>query len=159
MTDFHTAMSIARDGGVLGTTTSQRHYLADARFLVGIGHEDLARLRAWEAALRDPVWPLYLGRKSCPPAGPVLPPGDPIRVGMDVEQALRAEPWYCLTESERKRRPLALRLVLETDDPREGQARADVPLSFASRRFTLRYLTHTYTEVPEGGLWPCISHG
>jgi CRISPR system Cascade subunit CasD len=157
MTDFHTAMKVERAGGVItGTTTSRRHYLSDARFLVGIGHADLALLRQWEAALRNPTWPLYLGRKSCPPAGPVLLPGDPIREEMDVEQALREEPWHRLLE--REPAPETVRLTLETDDPREGQARADVPLSFETRRFTLRYLTHTYIEVREGGLWPCIYH-
>ncbi|HEY3341334.1 MAG TPA: type I-E CRISPR-associated protein Cas5/CasD [Anaerolineae bacterium] len=157
MTDFHTAMRVARaGGGIADTVTSHRHYLTDARFLVGIGHEDLALLRAWEAALRNPVWPLYLGRKSCPPAGPILLPNDPIRPSADVGQALCDEPWYRLREREAK--PEQVRLTLETDDPQEGQARADVPLSFESRRFTLRYLTHNYIPVKEGGQWPCISH-
>ena len=47
-----------------------RYYLSDAVFLAGLeGDEDL--LMEIDMALRNPVFPLYLGRRSCPPEGRV----------------------------------------------------------------------------------------
>lgn len=57
-------------------TPTTRHYLLDARFGVLLeGPEDL--LEEIAAALRDPKWGVWLGRKCCLPACPVLaaPPG------------------------------------------------------------------------------------
>lgn len=50
---------------------SRRHYLADAAFLVALDGPDHVIDQISEA-LTAPVWPLYLGRRSCPPAEPVL---------------------------------------------------------------------------------------
>ena len=63
--DWHTAQFVAKAGG--GTPKdcepSQRYYLADAHFLVALRGEEsfLARLHI---ALRQPVWPSFLGRKA-----------------------------------------------------------------------------------------------
>ncbi len=51
--------------------TTKRHYLLDARFVVMLeGPVDM--LETIASALRDPRWGLWLGRKSCVPASPVL---------------------------------------------------------------------------------------
>ena len=68
LVDFHTAKS--RDTSYV----TYRHYLQDAVFLAGLESGDEALLRELEAALRHPVYPLYLGRRSCPPT---LPAGEP----------------------------------------------------------------------------------
>lgn len=54
-----------------GTLVSRRHYLADAVFTVAVTgpHPLIDRL---SRALAAPVWPPFLGRRSCPPAGPFL---------------------------------------------------------------------------------------
>jgi CRISPR-associated protein Cas5/CasD subtype I-E len=50
---------------------SRRQYLYDASFLVALrGEPDTVRRCA--AALADPVWPVFLGRKCCVPGEPVL---------------------------------------------------------------------------------------
>lgn len=49
---------------------SKRYYLADAMFLVGLEGEG-ALLNEIDCALRNPVFPLFLGRRSCPPEGQV----------------------------------------------------------------------------------------
>jgi CRISPR system Cascade subunit CasD len=53
---------------------TERHYLQDASFLVALedpqGREGL--LAQLADRLRDPCWPLALGRRSCPPSEPVL---------------------------------------------------------------------------------------
>jgi CRISPR system Cascade subunit CasD len=49
----------------------QRAYLCDASFLVAIQSDEATIARLSEAIL-NPVWPYYLGRKSCPPSLPVF---------------------------------------------------------------------------------------
>jgi CRISPR-associated Cas5-like protein len=54
-----------------GTLVSRREYLSDASFLVALqGDEKL--IDKVRAALAKPKWTLFLGRKSCPPAAPIL---------------------------------------------------------------------------------------
>jgi CRISPR system Cascade subunit CasD len=58
------------DGKKGETVVTYREYLQDARFGVLIeGDERL--LAELLAALRDPVWGIWLGRKSCIPASPI----------------------------------------------------------------------------------------
>ncbi|WP_433888462.1 type I-E CRISPR-associated protein Cas5/CasD [Streptomyces sp. CA-111067] len=71
--------------GDTGTLLSHRYYLADATFTVALtfpadaeagagadaGHGE-ALLGRYAQALRSPQWPLFLGRRSCPPEGPLL---------------------------------------------------------------------------------------
>jgi CRISPR system Cascade subunit CasD len=64
----------ARDD--LQTILSRREYRCDALYVVATWQEapDAAwTLDALAAALEQPVFPLYLGRKSCPPALPLTP--------------------------------------------------------------------------------------
>ncbi|MBQ0827883.1 type I-E CRISPR-associated protein Cas5/CasD [Streptomyces tagetis] len=49
--------------------TSERWYLADAAFLVGLEHPDVALLERIAHALEYPKRLLWLGRKACPPSG------------------------------------------------------------------------------------------
>ena len=48
-----------------------RYYLSDAVFLVGLESEEMSFLNALEEALKSPVSPLFLGRRSCPPTLPL----------------------------------------------------------------------------------------
>lgn len=49
-----------------GTKMTYRYYLQDMAFAVAL-QVPAARLEMFVAALREPVWDLYLGRKSCVP--------------------------------------------------------------------------------------------
>lgn len=53
------------------TLITRREYLADASFLVALQGEPELIQRVADA-LVSPVWPIFLGRKSCPPGLPVL---------------------------------------------------------------------------------------
>jgi CRISPR system Cascade subunit CasD len=59
----------------LQTLLSMREYRCDSLALVAVEALQFARWKLDEisAALRRPVFPLYLGRKSCPPALPLAP--------------------------------------------------------------------------------------
>ena len=56
---------------VQDTIISQRQYLQDASFTVFITGPE-ALLEECAAALQNPKWQIYLGRKSCPPCAPVF---------------------------------------------------------------------------------------
>ncbi|ASO21627.1 CRISPR system Cascade subunit CasD [Actinoalloteichus hoggarensis] len=56
------------------TLLSHRYYLADAAFTVAVTAltDEDALLTRCAHALREPAWPLYLGRRSCPPSLPLF---------------------------------------------------------------------------------------
>ncbi|MGW0855099.1 type I-E CRISPR-associated protein Cas5/CasD [Streptomyces sp. NPDC002690] len=63
--------------GDTGTLLTHRYYLADAAFTVALTipratADGRALLERCTQALRSPRWSLHLGRRSCPPEGPVL---------------------------------------------------------------------------------------
>lgn len=122
--------SLSDDG-----VTSQRHYLADAVFLVGLEGEDRALLECAHAALQNPVWPLALGRKSYVPSEPVWLDGGV--VDTPLQEALEAWPWIAAPRRYESA-PERLLVSLESQDG-SGTLRMDQPLSsFAERRFGAR---------------------
>lgn len=58
--------------GDQGTLITRREYLADASFLVALQGGDAKLIHDIAAAIASPKWPVFLGRKSCPPSVPVL---------------------------------------------------------------------------------------
>lgn len=151
LTDFHTAQEVIRASGSGHTTvTSKRHYLVDSSFLVGLeGTEaDLDLLRRVEARLRDPVWTLALGRRSCPLAVPPFFPGGSVRENRTLEEALAEEPWHPLrTLPPWEQPPLQLRSLIE--EPGGSIVIADSPISFAARRFGLRQAKSELINCPK----------
>ncbi|MYS39720.1 type I-E CRISPR-associated protein Cas5/CasD [Streptomyces sp. SID5998] len=65
-----TAQGKKRSGDTT-TLLSHRYYLADAAFTLAVTSPTETDLLArCASALRAPRWPLYLGRRACPPTGP-----------------------------------------------------------------------------------------
>ena len=140
--DFHTA----KRAGDANASISSRYYLSDAHFLVGL--EGQSRLlEQLEGALNNPKWALFLGRKSFPASLPIC-------VGIvegDVEAALKNAPWRGLSSGEKhrfKHQP-PRKLILETIDPRAGEAITDSPRDFERRRYAVRYLQFTQAAPPQ----------
>jgi CRISPR system Cascade subunit CasD len=77
-----------------GTHQRYRHYWADGLMTVALSlHGDAEpNLDAIATALRRPARPLFLGRKTCLPARPLLDPHTPIAEGEDVLAILRRVP-------------------------------------------------------------------
>jgi CRISPR system Cascade subunit CasD len=71
--DFHTVLNTRRASGKMNDdpVVTRRQYLLDARFGV-ILSGDSALLERIAAALQDPVWGVWFGRKSCIPAEPLF---------------------------------------------------------------------------------------
>lgn len=133
------------DGKGHRTVVSQRYYLADADFLVGLeGPRPL--LEQLDAAVRRPRWQLCLGRKS-------FTPGAPVQIGVvddDLEVALSQHPWLGAEQAHMRRpadAPTKLRVVIEPADGVGSETRMDVPLSFAERRFTTRTVNDKRIEL------------
>ncbi|MER7826967.1 type I-E CRISPR-associated protein Cas5/CasD [Streptomyces sp. NPDC096097] len=83
-------------GGDTTTLLSHRAYLADAAFTCAVtgrpgSDADTRLITECTQALRLPRWPLYLGRRSCPPEGPLLlgQSADPLRHLVDLPVAAR----------------------------------------------------------------------
>ncbi|MEW5355802.1 type I-E CRISPR-associated protein Cas5/CasD [Streptomyces sp. 16-176A] len=69
---------------------TERWYLADAAFLVGLEHPDTALLERIAHALEHPKRLLWLGRKACPPSGDLavgIVPG-PLRTAFETHALL-----------------------------------------------------------------------
>ena len=134
------------------TVTSNRYYLADAVFLVGLegDHDLLARL---DDALGSPVWPLFLGRKAFVPAESVRVPDGFLPDG-ELLPVLRSYAWLVQAEQRRLRAeqmPPHLRLVIECEPGQDGEPRQDVPLSFrlGDRRFGLRRVRDEWVALAD----------
>jgi CRISPR system Cascade subunit CasD len=143
--DWHTAQNILKAGGGLkDTETSTRYYLCDAAFLVGLEGE-ATLLEKLHAALRNPHWLIFLGRKACPPSiPPYLPDG--LR-SQDLRDALANYPWSG-TDHRQYQNLNRLRLVL--DDDNGPQVRHDHPISFqkGNRQFAPRRVFTTFIDKP-----------
>ncbi len=141
------------DGKPGGTVLSDRYYLADADFLVGLSGDDERMLYTLNDALASPRWPLCLGRKAFVPAIPVRLPDDPARdepggiVEGDVRDILKGYPWLGHRRFG-ERKSDQLRLVLEFNDG-DGARRQDVPVSFAlgRREFRVRYVETDFVTL------------
>jgi CRISPR system Cascade subunit CasD len=123
----------SRDGGVV----SQRFYLADAAFLVGLEGDDRPLLEKAHAALRDPVWPLALGRKSYVPSESIW-----MKDGLQdapLRKVLEQWPWIA---SPRKWEKLPEKLLISIESEDEaGVLKMDQPLSsFFERRYGARFV-------------------
>jgi CRISPR system Cascade subunit CasD len=85
------------------TAILHRQYLVDTCFRTAIGLASSAPVPLDEvaAALRTPARPLYLGRKSCPPAGPLLAGRIQSATALDaLRRGLKARSrcWYTVGE-------------------------------------------------------------
>ena len=127
--DFQTARTL---DGARTMPLSERFYLADAVFLAGI-QGDAELISGIEEALRKPVFPLYLGRRSCPPAGPMV-------VGArdgELYEAISTERFHASpTWARRQARDIELEVLADSGVIPPAEVREvpvtqrDVPISF-----------------------------
>jgi CRISPR system Cascade subunit CasD len=146
--DYQTARDItsADRTKIHPTAVTVRDYLADAAFLVGLELEDESLLRRADAALRNPAWPIWLGRKSYVPSEPVW-----LKDGVQsstVRPVLENWPW--LSHLRRgEARPSSLLASFESEYD-SGLLKMDQPLSsFAERRFGSRNVRSVWIPFPE----------
>ena len=147
--DYHTAGGagdgVRRADGTASrdAVVSNRYFLAEADFLVGLEGSDRELLERLEAALHAPRWQIFLGRKSFVPSVPVHLPGGGLR-DADLEVALQAEAWpleplaFVAATDKRPR----LRCIFERQPGATTEVRMDQPLgaAFLERNFGPRWV-------------------
>jgi CRISPR system Cascade subunit CasD len=143
--DYHTVMDSIRSSGSKGDTVlSDRYYVADADYWVGL-EGDSAKLTELDTALQNPCWQLYFGRKS-------FVPSRPVRAGvvdLPLQEALKQQIYE--GKPSKRQPPDPLRYVLEVTDSLD--VRQDVPFDWQKRLFGSRCVETVFHEVPEA----CIS--
>lgn len=130
--DYHTAMGEK-------PYITKRYYLSDAIFLAGLESDNIEFLHEIENALKNPVYPLFLGRRSCPPTMPLV-------LGLrdkNLLNSLKEEKW--LLEDWRQKRIFneydkKLRIIVDSNDSNVMSIIKDVPVSFNPiyRKFSWR---------------------
>lgn len=137
-----------------GFPLSNRYYLADAVFVVGVFAPD-DMLEHYANALQHPAFPLFLGRRSCPPAGKLFLGAIG---GASLMGALSHAPWQATDRkllygrrNEKLVRCEVLRDQLFAEDELEAHELVrDYPLSFSQvhRQYMWRTVVHTTVDVP-----------
>lgn len=150
--DYQTAQNViaADQSKVHPTTVSRRYYLSDAVFLVGLEGGNQELLERVHRSLKNPVWPLFLGRKGYVPS-----PGVYLKDGLQDEPLLEAFRNYRFLgrdwpkdEEGKDLESAKLPVMLENRDSSEGSLRMDQPLgSFVERRFGARFVVPGSVEV------------
>lgn len=146
--DYQTAQNIisADRSKIHATAVTTRDYLADAAFLVALEGDDRALLQEAHGKLKDPTWPLALGRKSYVPSESIW-----MQDGLKdapLFAALKDEPWIAM---QRKWEALPEKLLVsfESSDG-SGVLKMDQPLSsFAERRFGSRFVRSEWIPFPQ----------
>ena len=112
----------------------------------GLEGEDRSFLERIHAALRNPVWPLALGRKSYVPSEPIW-----IENGVQdapLRDVLARWPWIA-TQRKWEELPEKLLVSFESEDG-SGVLKMDQPLSsFAERRFGARFVRSEWIPFPQ----------
>ncbi|MCW4353528.1 type I-E CRISPR-associated protein Cas5/CasD [Hoyosella sp. YIM 151337] len=135
--DFQVARSL---DGSKTLPLSYRYYLADAAFIAGVeGGQEL--ISGLSEALINPTFPLYLGRRSCPPSEPLLMEvtDEPLLAALQ-DQPWRAAEWYQRKQPDR----LRLRIVIDSDGDDSAELVRDQP-----RSFDPRYRSYDWRAVSE----------
>lgn len=134
-------------GGPFGTVVTQREYLTGALF-VAILTGGRGTLEEVAAALRNPVWGGWLGRKSCPPATPLR-----ALLGATEQESLDR----CLERLELSPQPLGefdrcrevRRQEIAPGERSALDAAADDPVSYGRREHVSRLFVHRRAGQPD----------
>lgn len=133
---------------------THRHYLADAVFVAAF-EGDSELLHACAVALDFPVFPLFLGRRSCPPTCRILV-GE--FEGESLLDVLKAHPWeasqlYQGSWKFHDKEFVDLEVLYDKQSSIDGEGydvvQRDVPISFSQehRQYSFRAVAHTTVAV------------
>ena len=143
--DYQIAQEVLSSAGkgLKSGVTSNRYYLADAAFLVGLEGGDLGLLERIQQALQHPTWAIFLGRKAFAPAAPIWL-YDGVRKDESLEAVLLTYGWIYPWGA--KKVPDKVRMIMEHAEGQ--QTRPDVPISFTERRFSSRRVKTSLQPAP-----------
>ncbi|CAM5293969.1 hypothetical protein STENM327S_03653 [Streptomyces tendae] len=131
------------------TGVTRRFYLQDAVFVAAL-RGPKALVQSLEEAVRNPVFPLSLGRRSCPPTGPV---SLGLRTDSPLKEALEDVPWQAGSHHRRQVQGTTVSLEATIEDPAGDQIALDVPDTYdlkTGTRFVRRDVRHLWVTIPSG---------
>ena len=135
--DYHTAHN-PNDAKL--SFISERYYLCDAIFVVGFESDNELLLKEIKAALQSPYFPLYLGRRSCPPTGKIVLDLTklPLKEALELQE-WQAQGWYM----KKRQHESDVNLEIVTDvsfETPNSYVKRDMPISFSDefRRYGFR---------------------
>ncbi|GGP82393.1 type I-E CRISPR-associated protein Cas5/CasD [Streptomyces melanogenes] len=131
------------------TGVTQRFYIQDAVFVAAL-HGPTPLLERLEHALRHPRYPLYLGRRSCPPSGPI---SLGLQADAALDDALKAVPWQASAHRRNQIHTTDVTLEATVEDPAGDEVTIDVPDTYDLKTGTLfgrRPVRHLWITVPTG---------
>lgn len=111
-------------------------------------------MESLEEAVRHPVHPLSLGRRSCPPTGPVSLDLHP---DTQLEDALKEVPWQAGSHRRGQVQGATVSLEATVEDPAGDQLAVDVPDTYdlkTGTTFGRRAVRHLWVTVPTGRTQP-----
>ncbi len=150
--DFHTARIPAVKDPKKATKVSQRYYLSDAVFTAFVEGSD-EMIGTLADALRHPVFPLYLGRRACPPTMPLFLETRQTSLADAVDtvewQAARFHRLQFRSDATVRLRVVADAGTFPTERVTSTHMLQDVPESFDSerRRYALRAVEETTAVI------------
>ncbi|MCK7628090.1 type I-E CRISPR-associated protein Cas5/CasD [Streptomyces sp. RS10V-4] len=131
------------------TGVTQRFYLQDAVFVAALrGPAPL--LERLEHAVRHPAYPLSLGRRSCPPTGPV---SLGLHADAELPDALTAVPWQASAHHRSQVQATGVTLEATVEDLAGDQLAVDVPDTYDLKTGTLfgrRTVRHLWVTLSTG---------
>ena len=125
---------------------SHRFYIADGAFLVALEGDDRTLLEKALAKLKNPAWPLALGRKSYLPSESIW-----IENGVQDVPLRDVLAWWPWIACPRRWEELPEKLLVSFESQDEsGVLKMDQPLStFAVRRFGARFVRSEWIPFPQ----------
>lgn len=130
----------AEDGKPGNPAVTRREYLQDTTFGVVLFGDDETLLKQMENGLANPVWGVWLGRKSCIPTEPVL-----AGLFTDEESAwkkLEERAQRCSSSENGREIPA----MVECESSGADDLVSDVPFSFARRNFGVRAVEYPFID-------------
>ena len=129
--DFHMVRQMKNDK-LDDSHLTERYYLSDAVFIAALETDDTELLQEIEKAVKNPIYPLFLGRRSCPPTLPVflgIEESELVDTLKNVNNYVNINEDYC-------------RIVYESYT--DGSIVQDVPVSFSQL-----HRKHSYRKKKE----------
>lgn len=160
--DYHTVGAGMRmrtaetsDSTKPGAMLTRREYLCDASFLVVLqGNPEI--ICELEAALENPKWTLFLGRKSCPPSVPMLDPFAKTGFFDSAEDALTSRPWHNRLDTDPVPENVKCFIewkasVSEPEAPVDALVHYDVPVTFQPPAHGPRFVLTKFLRIGSDG--------
>ena len=142
--DYHIAQKYKKDGKFDRTYVSNRYYLEDSIFIIGLSHKDDDFIRQIYEGLKNPYFQPFMGRRSCPvQADFILGLYDKDILRSIKELPWQASKWYKKDNS----RSLACYIDSNVDKSLRANPRRDMPVSFSQKQRIHQYRNESYIII------------